>query len=253
MTRAPALCDTRGVTLRFAAALVLAASLAACSTTLERGLDEPQADEIVVALGERGIGATKEPERGGEGFDVVVLESDVARALGVLRDEGLPRTDPPGTAEAYAEPSLVPTAGQERARMAAALGADLARAIETMPGVHDARVQIGLADPSVVPLDETPPASSASVLLHVEEGASVDDDGVRALVAGAVPGLTPERVALVRSPMRAPHVPAEPLVSVGPIYVTQGSAFALRAVLAALLGVNVLLAAAVGVVVRRRR
>lgn len=231
----------------------MAMLLAACSTTLERGLSAAQADEVVLALSEHGIGASSEAERGASGFEVVVLESDVASALAVLRSEGLPRTDAPGTAEAFAEPSLVPTAGEERARVAAAAAADLARAIETLEGVHDARVHVGMPDPSVVPLDEAPPAVVASVLVRTRPGRSPDEAAIRALVAGAVPGLAPERVTIVVTTMPPATDAAEPLVFVGPIAVTHGSASTLRAVLAAMLAINVVLAVAIGVVVRRKR
>lgn len=232
--------------------VAVALGLAACSTTLERGLTEPQADEIARALGEHGIGATKEAERGGDAFSILVAEGDVASALTVMRDEGLPRRDAAGTAEAYAEPSLIPTAGEERARRSAAIAADLARSIEAMPGVHDARVHVGMIDPSVVAIDDEPAATTASVLVRTRDGAHVDEGGVRTLVVGAVPGLRPENVGIVVTAL--PTTTAnEPLVPVGPLYVTQGSATALRAVLAAMLAVNVLLAIALVVVARRKR
>ncbi len=225
----------------------------ACSTTLERGLSEPQADEVVVALGARGIGASKDADRGGDGFSVIVLESDVASALAVLREEGLPRAAASGLAETYAEASLIPTAGEERARMAAALGADLARTIESLDGVHDARVHVGLPDPSVVPMDEAGPVAVASVLVRTEPAETVDQAAVRALVAGAVPGLAPAHVTVVMVPVTATRTASEPLVSIGPMFVTRGSAFALRSVLATMLGVNIALVVAVGVVMRGRR
>lgn len=232
--------------------IALAIVLSACSTTLEQGLDEREADAIVVALADRGIGATKERERGGAGFDVVVLESDAARALGVLRDEDLPRDDEAGMAETYAEPSLIPTAGEERARLAHALAADLARTIELLDGVRSARVHVGLPDASVIPMDDAPIAPSASVLVRHAEGTTIDEAAIRTLVAGAVPGLTPERVAVVSRVARPPgeHTALE---HVGPIAVTAGSANPLRAVLAALLLVNVALAIGIGGLLMRRR
>jgi type III secretion protein J len=227
--------------------------LAACTTTLEQGLDEPQADAIVAALGEHGIGATKEADRGGGGFRVIVGESDVAVSLAVLRDEGLPRADTPGMAETFAEPSLVPTAGEERARTSAALAADLARSIEAMPGVHDARVHVGMPDPSVVPMDARGETPVASVLVRRESRASVDEAGVRALVAGAVPGLTAERVTVVVTERPADAADAPGPVAVGPFYVTAGSAPALRLALAALLAMNVALVGAIAFLIRRKR
>jgi type III secretion protein J len=235
------------------AAPLLALLLAACTTTLERDLDEAQADEVVVALGEHGIGATKEPERGGAGFSIVVAEGDVASALAVLQSEGLPRTDAPGIAEAYAEPSLIPTAGEERARLAQALGADLARSIEALAGVHRARVHVGLPDPSALPLDARPEHAVASVLVQRAPGADLDEAAIRSLVAGAVPGLAPEHVTIVTSDAPAPDAHAVPLARIGPLSVTQSSATPLRMLLGAMLSVNVVLAAAVALVLRRRR
>ncbi len=239
--------------MRRVAGLGIVLALTACTAVLERGLSEPQADEIVVALGERGIGATTQGGRGGEGCDVVIAESDVGRALGVLREEGLPRADAAGTAEAYAEPSLIPTAGEERARRSAALAVDLARSIEALDGVHDARVHVGLPDPSVVPMDQAPPVAVASVLVRARRGATVDEAAVRAIVAGAVPGLAPERVTVVSTVMPAGTAAAEPLVALGPILVTRGSAPALRLLLGGMLAVNVVLGLAIGAVLRRRR
>lgn len=231
----------------------LVALLAACSTVIERGLSTSQADQVAAALEARGIGVTTEVAPGGRGVDVSVLDADVGTALAVLRDEGLPRVDAPGIADAYAEPALVPTAGEERARLGAALAADLGRSIEAMPGVHDARVHLGMPDPSAVPMDEAPAAAVASVLVRARAGQSPDEAAIRRLVAGAVPGLAPERVAVVVTPMPDPGPTSEPLVAVGPIHVTQGSAPWLRAVLAGMLVVNVLAAVAVALVVRRRR
>jgi type III secretion protein J len=250
LTPATRLCE---ISVVRTALVGIACLLASCNATLERGLDEAQADEIVIALAERGIGASKDTLPGADGFAVTVGTSDVATALAVLRDEGLPRVETPGMAEAYATPSLVPTAGEERARTSTALSADLARSIQMLEGVHDARVHLGLPDPSVVPMDDDADQLVASVLVRTEGDTSIDEPRIRALVAGAVVGLSPERVTVIRTPVRASAVHAEPLVTVGPIYVTAGSATALRATLAGLLGVNVMLAIAVGIVVRRRR
>jgi type III secretion system YscJ/HrcJ family lipoprotein len=250
LTPAPPLCE---ISLVRTALVGIACLLASCSATLERGLDEAQADAIVVALADHGIGASKDALPGGDGFAVTVGASDVATALAVLREEGLPRVETPGLAEAYATPSLVPTAGEERARTSTALAADLARSIQMLEGVRDARVHLGLPDPSVVPIDDEADELVASVLVRTEGDAPIDEPRIRALVAGAVAGLSPERVTVIRTPVRASAMHAEPLVTVGPIYVTAGSVAALRATLAGLLGVNVLLAIAVGLVVRRRR
>jgi type III secretion protein J len=233
---------------RFAALMLVLAS--ACSTTLEQALAERDADEVIVALEAHGIGATREPSRGASGFDVVVLEGDVGRALTILRDEGLPREDP-DPSELYDEPMLVPTAGEERARAAHRTATELARTIETLDGVRSARVLIGVPDPSVVPVDDAAPDVTASVLVRSASDASVDEAAIRTLVAASVSGLTPEHVVIVVRPA-APRAPIAALDHVGPFAVTAGSGTGLRFVIGALLVVNVALAIASLMLVRRR-
>jgi type III secretion protein J len=248
LTLRRSVCDTSRVGRALIAAMIVLAS--ACSTTLEEDLPERDADEVIVTLADHGIGATKQSSRGAGGFDVVVLESDVARALAVLRDEDLPRDE--DAIDDALEPSLIPTAGEERARFARITAAELARTIETLDGVRSARVHLGLPDPTVIPIDETPPAASASVLVRSIDGAAIDEAAILALVAGAVAGLSPEHVAIVVRPMPPPAEHAT-LEHVGPIAVTAGSASTLRLVLAATLLVNVALAIVVGAVLMRRR
>ncbi len=230
--------------------ILLALALAACTAQLERGLSEESADEVVLALADHGIGATKESERGGTGFGVRVLEGDLSAALSALRDEGLPRTHGPSVAETFREPSLIPTAGEERSRLAAALGSDLERTIESLDGVRRARVHIGLPDPSAVPIDEQPEPRVASVLVQREDDGEIDEGAIRTLVTGAVPGLSAEHVSVVVVAHREREGETR-LTQIGPIAVTEGSAMLLRGALGALLLVNVVLA--VGLVVALRR
>lgn len=224
-----------------------------CAAELASDLEGAQADAIVLALDESGIGAQKERAQGpGERYRVFVAREDLAAALAVLRDARLPREEAPGIAELFADRGLVPSASEERARQAAATAGELARSIEAFSGVERARVHLALPDPSARLLDEAPSAARASVLIERRAEARVDEPGVRALVAGAVPQLSAEDVAVVLTdapPARArePH-----LVTLGPITVTRGSAGALKALLAASFTLNLILAAAL-VLSRARR
>lgn len=229
--------------------------LLGCSAELASSLEEAQADAIVVALDEVGIGASKEPSGPGERgrFRVRVAQGDLAPALAVLRDLGLPRDRTPGYAELFAERGLVPSAADERARHAAALSGELARSLESMDGIVRARVHLGLADARPRMLDTAAGRARASVLIEHRADARIDDDAVRALVAGAIPELSADDVAVVRSPTRAAR-PREPrLAHVGPITVTRGTEGALKAILAASFTFNLVLAAALIVVRARRR
>ncbi len=252
MTAGRALCEICGVHRRLALAPLALMLGLGCSAPVARHLSEGEASALVATLERHGIAAETESTGGPSGLDVRVPTSDVGAALDVLAQERRSSHEAPGLSEAFAEPSLVPTAGEERARIAAAQAADLERSLATLPGVEDARVHLGVADPSVVAVDDPAPETVASVLVHTEPGASVDEASVRALVAGAVPGLAPARVTVVAAPAPA-ELPAAPFVHVGPLAVATGSAWPLRGLLAALLGTNVLLAGGLVFLIRRSR
>ncbi len=236
------------------AAIVALASLG-CEATIESALSEEHADEIVVALDAHDIGARKEPSaRRGEGFEVRVASDDVGAALAVLRGQGLPRHREAGVAELFDGDALVPTATEERARLARALGGELARAIESLAGVRSARVHVALPDATGLPLDARASRSPrAAVLVHHVAGSAPDEAAIRALGAGGVGALDAADVVVVsRVVGEAPSAPRG-LAYVGPIAVSRGSASPLRALLAALLTINLALAGALVVVLQRRR
>ena len=230
---------------------------AACDATIASGLDEGQANDIMVALDARGIGAAKEREGGASdepSFEVRVPPADVGRALAVLRAAELPRRPEAGFDEVFGEASLVPTATEERARYVAALGGELARSIETIDGVLDARVHVALPDQRDFVLDDERPAPRASVLVKYAPGdPPYDERSVRALVAGAVHGLSLDDVAVIGVPGPAPRGGTAALVRVGPVAVSQGSATTLKAVLGGSLGLHVLMAGLLVFVMLRRR
>lgn len=234
--------------------VLIALALAGCQAELASGLEEGAADEVVLALDEAGIGAEKvRDDASGEArFAVRVPESELVTAMATLRDRDLPRVRPPGLAEVLEGGGLVPSAGEERARLAAATGAELARSLEEIDGVERARVHLALPDPGARLLDDDAPSGSrASVLLTTGDEAGVSDDAVRALVAGAVTDLAAEDVAVVRSSRRPRTTREAALTRVGPIAVSRGSASLLRGILGASFALNMLLAG--GLIWSRRR
>ncbi len=240
------------------ATLVAFLALLGCEATLASGLTESEANEIVVALHEQGIGAQKgEPQGSGEDarFTVTVAPEEVAEALSVLGAEELPRRTEPGLHEVFGEGGLVPTATEERARYVAALGGELGASLEAIDGVLDARVHVALPDTRRVTLDEAKPRPRASVLIKYRgDRPPYDETAVRALVAGAVQDMTLEDVAVVGVPAGAPPAArSRNLVRVGPVTVTRGSALALKLLLGSAFAVNVLLIVALIVLWRRKK
>jgi type III secretion protein J len=198
-----------------------------CSTPIRHGLDEPAANEVVTALERAGIGADKVREEGATGttFLVRVSQGDAVRALDLLHVLGLPRGRRTGFAEVYAQPSLVPTATEERARYVEALSGEIERTLEVVDGVVSARVHLVLAEADPLAVDGKPRTpAQAAVLLKTSAGKPVlPESDVQKLVAGSVSGLLPASVAVVvtAAPEGAPS--GSTLTPLGPLRLSPGS------------------------------
>ncbi|WP_242340350.1 MULTISPECIES: secretion protein [Anaeromyxobacter] len=196
--------------------LALATLLAGCGDDeLLHGLEEAQANEILVALDEGGLSATKAREEGSEGrWTVSVSGRDAARAHRILAERELPRPRPAGFGEVFGKGSMVPTATEEHALYLHALSGELSRSVESIDGVVEARVHLGLPQPDPLRPGERPPPRGA-VLVKCRPAACASvralEPGIRALVAGAADGLEPSAISVVIAPgAEAPAPPAPP-------------------------------------------
>jgi type III secretion protein J len=274
-----------GGTHRTPASLLFLLALAGCEATLVSGVDEAQANEVVAALAAAGIPSKKvaggtTPGGAGTGAPegghrVEVAPADLPRGLRVLEAAALPRPASPSLSDVFSGGGLVPTPTEERARLASAYAGELARTLETLPGVRRARVHVALPDGSGLRLDDGADGGRhpvASVMLLVAppspadgsggpaaEASALDDAGVARLVAGAVDGLEPESVAVVRVPGPPAPRPAltgagsPPLVRVGPFRLAAESAPTFRVFLGAGLGLLLVAGGALVWTVRRGR
>jgi type III secretion protein J len=232
---------------RLALTAACLALTAACSVPVTGGLDDAEANRVVVALSRAGVDSTKEVDPGAEGrWRVDVARDDLAAALSTLRDEELPHSPPRGVLDAVGKGSLVPSEAAEQAQLAAGMAGDLERSLEGIDGVLRARVHLNV--PPVNPLRDLPSLSrgSASVLLeHRGSTPPLSADAVQRLVAGGVAGLSPADVAVVMvSRPSPPATTASDLGHIGPIAVARASMQKLQAALIALVAVVALLAAA---------
>jgi type III secretion protein J len=231
------------VLARRAAVLATLVATSGCAVQVATDLDDGRANRVVALLDDNGIAATKsaDPTEPGR-FRVDVPGDQASQAVGVLADEGPAARDTPGVLEALGTSSLVPSPQAEHERVLAGVAGDLTRSLEGLDGVLSARVHLAVerADPLAIDGDIKPP--SASVLIRYR-GASVPlrEDDVRRLVAFAVPGLEPSRVAVVYAAAAPPHVARE-LVRLGPFSATRETARTVRTVALLVLTVNIVLA-----------
>lgn len=217
--------------------------LSGCSVPIARGLDEADANLVVVALEEGGVVASKEPDAESEGrWSIRVARDDASAAASVLKRESLPPASAPGVLQALGGGSLVPSRTSEHAKLVAGIAGDLERSLRSIDGVLSARVHLAVAPRDVLAAESGGELPTASVLLrHRGPTPPLASDQVQRLVAGAVPGLTPERVSVVSSPSALPAAGVErDLARVGPLTVTRSSVGPLRWIVSATVFTNLL-------------
>jgi type III secretion protein J len=221
--------------------LALALVLTACSVPVAGALDEEDANRIVVALDHANVESTKEADPAVEGkFRVTVLHDDAARALVAMKGEELPRPKAAGVLDAVDKGALVPSPTQEHAALVAGIAGDLEKTLEGVDGVLSARVHLNVPPPE--PLSDTAPAKTSASVLVEHRGATppLTETEVARLVAGGVPNLKPQDIAvvMVARPI-PPRAPGSELTYVGPIAVARTS---MRMLQLALVGLVVLVA-----------
>src|SRR5512137_627877 len=113
--------------MRRAPLLAFLLALAGCAEEeVFHRLDEAQANQVLVALGEAGLTGRVARAQGEEGaLAVLVPSGDAAEARRVLAGRDLPRARAPGFSDLFVSPGLVPTPVEERARYLHALAGEL--------------------------------------------------------------------------------------------------------------------------------
>ncbi len=225
---------------------LVAAFAVGCTSPVAAGLDEEDANRVVVALGHANIDAEKEADPAVEGkFRVLVARDDASQALSTLGDEELPRPRPPGLLEATGKGALVPSAAAEHAQYVAGISGELERSLGGIDGVLSARVHLNVPAPD--PLRDGPaPKATASVLLAYRGSTQpITTESVQRLVAGGVSSLAPADVAVIAVSRPAPaQGGSSQLAHIGPLAVARGSVRPLQLALAGLIVVVAALAAA---------
>lgn len=167
---------------RLALLLGVVGLTAGCGVRVLDGLDEPEANDLVVALAGAGIRGDKVGAAGR--FAVVVHRVDFDRAWGVARAAGMPRP------RAEPSPGLLPDLRPAHLRpdhdirRRAALAHALSRLLRVDPHVRDARVVLGPV--------------GAAVSLRVDDPGAVHAPSVEARIRAAAGVSGPVAVAVHR-------------------------------------------------------
>ena len=184
--------------LKFFCVLLLGAMFfAGCDrpATLFASIDERQANAVMAALLNDGIGCEKIPGEEGT-WNVVISHADFAAAADRCEQLGLPRRPFMGVGEVFKKTGMVSSPGEERIRFMDAVAQDLSRTISMIDGVADARVHVVL--PENDPFARNTLPSSAAVAVRARWDADLTDavPQIKALVKNAIEGLAYEKITV---------------------------------------------------------
>jgi type III secretion protein J len=227
-------------------AALLFVSLVGCGGQIElvSGLSEAEANEVLGALLNAAVSANKVHSK--EGVNIQVEQSRVARAIEVLREQGLPKQRHSSMGDVFKKENLISSPLEERARYLYALSQELEQTLSQIDDVISARVHVVLPE-RIGPGDPTVP-SSASVFIKHRRGSAVESvvPQVRTLVANSISGLSEDKVSIVLVPARQANGVGSPLQWDTVLFfrVEQDSAPGLRALLMTLIaGITLAMAA----------
>jgi len=161
--------------------------------TLFTGLPDSDKAQVIAALKTGGITG-----RIDESTDALTVnEDDYSKARMLLAGQGLPKAAPGGYAILDNLPMGVSRA-VEGERLRQARETELARSIQDIDAVAEARVHLAVPENTVFVRDNAAP--SASVIVKLQAGRALSDAQVSSivnLVASSVPGMKPDDVTIV--------------------------------------------------------
>lgn len=213
--------------------------LTACGQQqLYTGLSEGEANELISALQTADVPVSK-IDQGKEKFAVEVDEGEFARAMAVLKAQGLPRPHYDNLGTVFKKSGFGDNTTEAQARYIHARQQELMQALRKIDGVVDTSVELSI--PAKDRFAEQQVAPSASVLVKYRPDANLQSRSadIKALVANGVEGLTYDRVNVVM--FRADEAPQPVARNGGLGWVSFG------------LGLFALVLATIGVLGYRRR
>lgn len=163
-------------------------------TQLYANLDTTEAAEVSDALRAAGVKFKLNATTG----DILVAETTVREVRMQLASQGLPQSAAAGMEMMQEQSSFGVSQFMENARYQHALESELARTISSLGAVREARVHLALPKQTSFIRDKK--TASASVLLHIHRGRTLEQDQAAAvvnLVAASVPDLQPKNVTVI--------------------------------------------------------
>lgn len=176
--------------------------------TIVNGLEEKEANEIIVFLSNKSIDASKvqQADSGGGGakiilWDISVDENEATEAMSLLNQAGLPRRPVQSLLNIFGNVGLVPSDVEQKIRYEAGLAAQIASTIRKIDGVLDAEVNISF--PQEDPLNPGQFKGKITSSVYVKHSGVLDDPNshlmskIKRLVASSITGLDYDNVTVI--------------------------------------------------------
>lgn len=177
--------------------------------TIVTGVDEKEANLIVVFLESKGISAEKNlmavsgagaANDTGPKFNINVAQGKAIDAMAILNRNGLPRKQGTNLLTLFAKQGLTTSQKEETVRYQAGLAQQITNTIMLMDGVLDASVQISFPPEEITPGEEKQKITAAVYVKHqgvIDDPHSHLENKIRRLVSGSVTGLDVNDVTVV--------------------------------------------------------
>lgn len=202
--------------------LLIATIFVGCESkkTIANGLEEKDANEILVVLASKNIDAVKTPSKVAAGaggaskvtlYDISVNASQATEAMAILSTYGLPRRTAQHLLDIFSAGGLVPSEMQQKVRYQAGLAEQIASTIRKIDGVLDADIQLSF--PEEDPLNPQIQKGKITASVYVKHNGVLDDPNshlvqkIRRLVSSSVAGLDYDNVTVIGDRARFTELP----------------------------------------------
>ena len=184
------------------------------------GLTQDDANEILVALWDHNLDATKESHsnRKNINYDIKVKKKQAHAALRILVINQLPRSKRAGLKEVYPPGSagIIPTKSDEQARLIMALQGEIESLIKALPQIVDAHVVLSMDQSHELSKNNSAKSASLTITYRPDpedDTMPISESELQHLVSSAVGGLPIESVRVIMKALKAVKFlsPKEPL------------------------------------------